>query len=586
MMGSTTDLKMYDKHDDLARSIGMRWDEWNNARQEWLDEKNETRNFLFATDTRKTTAGNLPWKNSTTLPKLTQIRDNLHANYLSAVFPNDDWMRWEAYTLQDSEQAKADAIQGYMQNKVRESNMRTTVSRLLYDYIDYGNCFCDVVWVNEQTEEEETGEIIQGYVGPKLVRIAPQDIVFNPTAVDFKSSPKIVRSIMSWGDLKLKYEDTQEEWVKDAIAKAEDLRSQVHSHKSEDFDKSLGFEVDGFGSTHSYFSSGMVEILEFEGSIVDPDTGTFLKDHVVTVIDRCFVVRKESNPSWMRSGYKNHGGWRFRPDNLYAMGPLDNLVGLQYRIDHMENAKADAMDQYIHPPKVIKGDVDEFVWGPDEEIHVDADGSVDILRPDLSAIVNTQQEIMGLMNYMEEFAGAPKQAMGIRTPGEKTAFEVQALENSAGRIFQEKITNFEINVLEPALNAMLEVARRSMDGYDVIRVMDDDLGVQNFMSITKEDITAKGKIRPVGARHFAAQANRVQTLTQLSNTTLWQQIQPHVSIKTLAKMVEDILDLNRYDLIQDNVQLFEQAETQRLVSQLQEDMAVENSIVPPEEGEV
>ena len=26
---------------------------------------------------------------------LTQIRDNLHANYLDALFPNDDWMKWE-----------------------------------------------------------------------------------------------------------------------------------------------------------------------------------------------------------------------------------------------------------------------------------------------------------------------------------------------------------------------------------------------------------------------------------------------------------------------------------------------------------
>ena len=50
------------------------------------------RNFLFATDTSKTSVGGLPWKNSTTLPKLTQIRDNLHANYMSAVFPNDNWL--------------------------------------------------------------------------------------------------------------------------------------------------------------------------------------------------------------------------------------------------------------------------------------------------------------------------------------------------------------------------------------------------------------------------------------------------------------------------------------------------------------
>ena len=577
-----------DTRDGLAKEIGMMWDNWNSMRQEWLNEKLETRNFLFATDTRKTSAGNLPWKNSTTLPKLTQIRDNLHANYLSAVFPNDDWLRWEAYTLDDAEQAKRTAITGYMSNKVREGNMRTTVSRLLYDYIDYGNAFGDVVWVNETTKDEETGEVIQGYVGPKLVRIAPQDIVFNPTAVSFDKSPKITRSVMTWGELKLMYDDHDQEWLEDAIRKAQDVRKQVHTHKHDDFDKSAGFEIDGFGSLHNYFTSGTVEVLEFEGSIHDDDTGEFLKDHVVTIIDRSFVVCKKANPSWMRGGYKFHVGWRFRPDNLYAMGPLDNLVGIQYRIDHLENAKADAVDQFIHPPKIIKGDVDEFVWGPDEEIHVDMDGAVELLRPDLSAIVNTQQEILNMMNMMEEFAGAPKQAMGVRTPGEKTAFEVQALENAAGRIFQEKINNFEINGLEPALNAMLEVARRSMDTYDIVRVMDDDLGVEDFMSITKEDITAKGKIRPIGARHFSAKAQRVQTLTQLSNTPIWAQIQSHVSNKALAKMVEDMLDLNRYDLIQDNVQIFEQADTQRLVNQVQEDMAVEQQTQPipqmPEEG--
>lgn len=571
----------------LAKSIGQLWDQWNSARQGWLEEKLETRNFLFATDTRKTSVGNLPWKNSTTLPKLTQIRDNLHANYLSAVFPNDNWLRWEAYSLADADQMKRTAITAYMSNKARESNMRTTVSRLLDDYIIYGNSFGDVIWVDESWIDENTGEKHPGYVGPRLVRIAPQDIVFNPTATSFEGTPKIVRSVLTMGDLKQRLSDNpQDLHLEEAIKVAEETRQSVHTHKSEDFDKAMGFTIDGFGSLHDYYTSGTVELLELEGSIHDPETGRFLKDYVVTVIDRSIVLRQEQNPSWMRGGYKFHVGWRLRPDNLYAMGPLDNLVGMQYRIDHLENAKADAVDQYIHPPKVIKGDFDEFVWGPDEEIHIDLDGAVDILRPDLSAIVNTQQEIMAIMNYMEEFAGAPKQAMGIRTPGEKTAFEVQSLENAAGRIFQEKITNFEINGLEKALNSMLEISRRSMDGYDVIRVMDDDLGVEQFLNITKEDITAKGKLRPVGARHFSAKANRIQTLTQLANTVIWQQIQPHVSNKALAGMVEDILDLNRFDLIKDNVSIFEQADTQRLMNQVQEDLMAEQQMIADEEASV
>ena len=172
-------------------------------------------------------------------------------------------------------------------------------------------------------------------------------------------------------------------------------------------------------------------------------------------------------------------------------------------------------------------------------------------------------------------AGAPKQAMGIRTPGEKTAHEVQTLENAAGRIFQEKVRNFEINFLEPLLNSMLEVSRRNMDSADIVRVMDDDLGVSKFISITREDITAKGVIRPIGARHFAARAQLVQNIQGVFNSPIGQFIAPHLSAKRMAKLVEDVLGLEKFQLIKDNVAVFENAETQRLTNQTQEDLEVE-----------
>jgi hypothetical protein len=181
---------------------------------------------------------------------------------------------------------------------------------------------------------------------------------------------------------------------------------------------------------------------------------------------------------------------------------------------------------------------------------------------------------------MEQYAGAPREAMGMRTPGEKTAFEVQQLQNAAGRIFQEKITTFEIELLEPVLNAMLETGRRNMDATDWVRVLDDDLGVVRFMEVKKEDITASGIIRPIGARHFAAQAQIVQNLTSLANTPIWQQIAPHTSSKQLAKMVEDVLGFGRYQLFRPNVAIDEQAETQRLVSQTQEDLMLEQTQNP------
>jgi hypothetical protein len=256
------------------------------------------------------------------------------------------------------------------------------------------------------------------------------------------------------------------------------------------------------------------------------------------------------------------------------MGPLDNLVGMQYRIDHLENLKADALDLTIHPPIAIKGDVEPFEWGPESVIHIPEDGDVSMMPPNPAAF-QVNNEIAALLAIMEEMAGAPKEAMGFRSPGEKTAFEVQQLQNAAGRIFQHKINQFEVEFLEPILNTMLEVSKRNMDIVEVSRVMDDDLGVADFLSITKEDITAKGKLRPIGARHFAARAQLVQNMLGVFNSPMGQVIAPHISAKRLAKMVEEYMGFEQYEFIKDNAAIFEQAETQRLINQVQQSIQAE-----------
>lgn len=572
------------EQDSLASFIVEQWDEKKGQRSGWEAEKRELRNYVFATDTSKTNGGQLPWRNSTTIPKICQIRDNLHANYISALFPNDDWMKWEGYSEEDETKEKQDAIQAYMSNKVREDDMRTTISKLVYDYIDYGVAISDVVWVNEQKEDVETGEVIPGYVGPRAIRVSPLDVVFDPTTTSFESSWKITRTIKHLGTLELEVMQTGDETAMAAIAEAKKARSHLKNITRDDFDKADAMSVDGFGDYYTYLGSGYVEILEFEGTLHDPDDDTMLNDYMVTIIDRTRLLRKEPIPAWKRNGYKVMTSWRKRPDSLYGMGPLDNLVGMQYRLDHLQNATADARDLTIMPPLLVKGEIQEdSQWGPFARFQMDEDGDMSPLFTGTN-IQAMEAEIAFLMNMMEEMAGAPKQAMGIRTPGEKTAFEVSALENAAGRIFQEKTTQFEIELLEPLLNNMLEVAVRNMSGADIVRIMDDDLGVADFLSITKDDITAKGKLRPIGARHFAQQAQLMQNLIGLSNTQLWPQISSHFSGKGLAKLTEDLLNLRRFELYGDNVGLMEQVETQRLMQTAQENLEVEAAT--PIEGDV
>jgi hypothetical protein len=568
----------------LAANISYLYDNWQQQRHEWMQEKIELRKYLFATDTSKTSNSKLPWKNTTTRPKLTQIRDNLHANYMTALFPNDDWMRWEGYSQEAETLEKKKVITTYLKNKIRLSDFRSIISQLLYDYIDYGNAIADVDMMVEYKEDKQTGEMIPQFIGPRAKRISPYDIVINPLAPSFAESPKITRYIKSIGELKKEVETMPESsHYKKAIAKSDEIRRRSHAYSQSDWAKAAGYQVDGFGNLQEYYQTDYVEILEFEGDIHDASTDTFYQNYVITVIDRAHIIRMEPKERWLSGSSKVHSGWRKRPDTLWAMGPLDNLVGMQYRIDHLENISADAMDLAIHPPVVIAGNVEEFDWHPGAEIYAGEGGIVTELGKNLNGVIAAKQDIAALEAKMEELAGAPRETMGIRTPGEKTAFEVQSLMTAASRIFQEKITQFEVDILEPLLNSMLEIARRNMEASDVIRVMDDDVGVVTFMTITKEDITAEGKIRPIGARHFIAQAQLLQNLTGVFNSPIGQMIQKDVSPKAMTKLVEDILGLERYSLFYDNAMLIEQAESQKVASNLEEDVAA-NATTPGLQG--
>lgn len=561
--------------DNLAAYIANTWFVYNSQRFQKLEEWKELRNYIFATDTSTTTNKSLPWKNSTTLPKLCQIRDNLHSNYISALFPNDSWLRWEGYSQNDSTKAKRTAIEAYMANKTRESLFRSEISRLAYDYIDYGNAFATVDF-EASYRTNSAGEKVVDYVGPVARRISPLDIVFNPLAASFKDSFKIIRSLKTVGELKAMAEDQPENaYLQEALINRDKMLSYAAAYGTEDMGKSDGFQMDGFGNYFDYLQSGYVEFLEFYGDLHDQTSGEMCRGHVITIIDRMWVIRKEPYPTWFGHAPIYHVGWRTRPDNLWAMGPLDNLVGMQYRIDHLENLKADAMDLAVMPPLKILGEVEEFVYRPGETIHIDENGDVQELGRNAQWVIQSENQIQMLEQRMEMYAGAPREAMGIRTAGEKTAFEVQQLQNAAGRIFQEKITTFEQELLERVLNAMLETARRNLDQTDVVRVMNDDLGITEFLSITKEDITASGVLRPIGARHFAAQAQMLQNLTGIFNSNIGGVIQPHVSAKKLSELVEDILGLGRYELFQPNIAVLEQQETQRLMNQAAEDLEVE-----------
>jgi hypothetical protein len=559
MAGTTIEINDIISPDNLAVEISKRWQDWSNLRHKKVEEWKELRNYLYATDTRTTSNAMLPWSNTTTIPKLTQLMDNLHANYFATLFPQQRWMKFEPADRFSNKREKIDTIQGFIENKVRQSDFVNTASDLLYDWIQYGNCFATVEYENNVLEKED-GTVSVVYEGPRVVRVSPFDIVFNPTAASFYKAPKVIRSIKTLGEIKRMIdEDPSKTYLAEVLDKMISARAAVRGVDST-IDKADGYIADGFTSIQQYYESDYVEILTFYGDIYDYANGDFWSNRIITVVDRAYVLANEENPSWLGHAPIFHAGWRPRPDNLYAMGPLDNLVGMQYRLDHLENLKADVFDQIAYPMIKIRGDVEDFDFEPGGRIYVGEEGDVVYMSPDTTALQSDLQ-IASLENKMEEMAGAPKQAMGIRTPGEKTAFEVQSLQNSASRIFEHKTAHFERTFVEPILNAMLECGRRNMSSTQSLSMMDENTGNTFFRSVTKDDIVGSGKIIAIGARHFAERARRVQNLTQLYQIKASDpSVAVHLSGKEFARILSE--ELGEPRLFADNIGVKEQLETQ------------------------
>jgi hypothetical protein len=572
--GQVLELQNILSPDLLATRLTEKWVQWDTLRQVKKTDWEEVRRYVYATDTTQTTNNQNPWKNKTTIPKLCQIRDNLYANYTATLWPqNRKNIVWEANEKDPDSVNKRDAIVNYMNWVISQSSFKHEMDKIILDYIDFGNCFATVDWLDERVEQADKTQ--SGYVGPVVRRVSPLDIVMNPTAENFLHSPKMVRSIISLGELRSLLErmsnDENRETYQKLYEYLKEIRFHARTFQGDWIQRDHLYQMDGFTSFRAYLLSEFVEILTFYGDWYDFYTDEFQKNRVITVIDRHKLIDNRPNASYFGYPPIFHSPWRKKQDNLWGMGPLDNLVGMQYRLDHIENMRADVVDLTTYPVQMVTGFVEEYVWQPGEKIFAGEEGKVELVTPETN-VLNANFELQQLVTTMEEMAGAPKEAMGFRTPGEKTKYEVQRLENASARIFQNKIKQFEEQVVEPILNAMLELARRNMVGTQAIKVFDDELKVASFQQLSVSDITGIGRIRPLAARHFAEQAELIQNLTSLTGSNLWPVVQPHFSGIKLSKILENVFNLEDQEVVIPYIALAEQADAQKQAQALEEQM--------------
>ena len=557
---------------EIAVRIGEMWDQYNTERRNALTMGEEARRYVFATDIDQTSGQQMEHKNRTHQPKLTQISDNLQSQYFEASLSSPDFYKFDGSTEEDQDAAAS--IEAWIRVKLEQRKFRETTGReLLADYVNYGNCFVTVDYV---IERNDVGEVV--YKGPSWERVSPLDIVFN-SRTKFHKSPKLQRELVHVAEV-AEYPDRYpgSNFDQRAINKAIETR---HPEANEDWIqviKNRGINMDGFGGYDSYFKQDQAEIIVYRGDVFNPDTGEVQRNRVVYIMDRAHVIRNE--PSASPSGFDgvHHAGWRIRNDNTWAQGPLDNIVGIQYRIDHLENLKADVFDQIAIPIVVVKGEdviEPEDGFAPGATYYVGLDGAVEFVRPDPTAL-NANNEIALYHRMMEEFAGAPPESRGVRTPGEKTAFEVSKLDQNAAMMFVDRARNFE-RMLETMLKETFEIMLVNYDGGDFVEIFDDITQEARVRKLSQTEVQARGDFTATGARHWTRRNRESLELKEFMAGPLQDpKIRSHTDGYKLAELWERKLNLAEDEVIEQYAGVKEDVRMQA-VAQAESDKIKEES---------
>lgn len=560
--------------DKVADEITELWSRYKQARISWENEMLEIRDYKYATSTRTTSSGHhSDFKNSTTVPKLAQIAMNLQANYKAHLFSSPNWAQFEAFDKSAADQANRRVVEAYVRTKIKRKDYEGVFSKCITNWIDTGATFAQQRYITETYKDvnDQTKVLYQGAV---LERIEPDDIVFDVTAATWKQATKVIRKTYTLGDIhRLIEEDTDTPFTFEML---EELRSTRIAVRNSGFTrapegvdwKGTALSKTGFGDLLDYMNQDIVEVLEFYGDHYDIETGVFLKNHKIIVLDRRKVIFSEPIRSRNGSQYLYYSGWEDRPNNLMGMSPLARLVGMQYKLDKLENQRADVFDKIINPPIVEKGDVEFYgVRGaPGGRYVVDEDGDVREMSLD-AKVLNADFQIQQTMNIMEEMAGSPKNASGERTPGEKTKFEIQFLENGQNRLFRDKTSKFEKEFVEAVLDDMVELALDNLGTTDLVSTESSEFRTQEFIAVSKSDLNISGQIRARGSRLFAEKATALQNIIGIYSSPMAPLITPHTSRIKLAETLEDLADIKEFNLITPNIGVQEDQRSAQLANQ-------------------
>jgi len=577
-----------DEEQAFIDELIMQFTNMENARAKADADAKELMDFLDATDTRSTTNNSLPFKNSTTIPKLAHIYQMMVTSYMEHMIPNRNWLDFVGNDNDAVNAEKRQVVKAYVQGKAAASNLAGTLERLVEDFVTRGYAVVHNRHVTETTTTVEN-RTINNYTGTVAERVSPSDFFWDVTASTLPRANKCVRTLYTMGGLKKEIRDgTFPLMSEEQFDELRSERRSVREALSDGYNGRRKYDSlckKGYGDMLNYVNEGVVEVLRFYGTFYDEQNDELWDNYEITLIDRKIIGRKESMDNWQASQAIHVSVYEFQKDTLAPIGPLHRLVGMQYKLDKRENFREDMHDKFLSPTLKKIGDVREkgTRGGPDHTFEAEEGGDAVWMTPP-AEVLQPDNTLFAIMQLMEDLSGSPKESIGQRTAGEKTKFEVQLLDRGQNKTFRNKVKKFERELLSPTLNDYLEQGRHHLDAADMVKTFSTDLGISKFVEITADDLNLNGEMVAQGATLFAEKANTLQNINAIVNSPLGQSLAPHTSQANLMRAIEMLADIEQFDIYTFGIGVQEQQKLQQLVQQAT-DRTDEQSLTKENVGE-
>ena len=563
MSGESLTTHGFSTSTEKADAIRLQWTEWDAMKDPAIKKFREVEAYRYATDTSSLPSGSA-FTHTTHMPVVSSIAQDLKAILNQVVLPHEDWFTFEPMDSQAAREEQRKTIVSYLKNRHALNGFDNIIGILENDLISYGVSFSQVAHVDKSVGDKN------GYIGPMPTRISPYDICFDATAARFEDTPKIIREIISLGEFKRRGDSGT--FDKDMV---ETLLFERRTPSSSDGgeDKNEQYVPLGYGTYQEYLRGGYIELLWFYGDVYDTENIELHESKMIVVADGEMILEEDINTPDGKP-YIFRSAWEELPDSLWSMGPLENIIGINYQINHRENGKSEALDRLIYPDKVYQGEV--------EEMYDDETDSITYLAPEGGGVqelaINTQffqfgLEVDRLQHAARGAARLPSDLTGFRSQGEKTLGEVTALTDGGMRGFIDKAANFERTTLEPILKAEIELAHAHF-GTAFSVPNKSEGGFIEMLNVTQDNLSINGVLIPKGAKRFARKNQLLASLTQLSATPLFQMAAAHTSALGISQMLGELLEVQDDGIFEENAAIIEQTEQQQMMDKAEQSTAL------------